>query len=142
MAESYSTFDESEFPLVKITFNLKDPSPEHFMQFIDGQKKLLTRNKEFVLLMDARKVGFLSSEIRIMQGNFFKEYKEPLKKYCLGAVLLVSSPIVKMMLKGMMLIAPPPNNTIVCSNELEARKLADEMCKKKEIQIGSGELIT
>lgn len=61
----YSTFDESEFPIVKVTFNLKHPNLNQFMQFIDAQKRILNKKEKFVLLMNARNVSFLSSDFRI-----------------------------------------------------------------------------
>jgi hypothetical protein len=137
----YCSVDESQFPMVKIYFHLKDPTLLQFNQFLDEQKRLLTYQKEFVLLMDATKVGFLSSEIRIAQGNFFKEYNDTLKKYCLGAVLLVSSSLVKMMIKGMMLISAPPNQTLICSNENEARVLAENLIKKQKFTIREDHLV-
>lgn len=123
----YATFDESDFPIVKVTFNIKDPTLDQFKQFIDGQKRFLSYAKPFVLLMDARKVGFLSSEIRIEQGNFFKSDRDRLIKYCIGAVLWVNSPIVSMMIKGIMLIESPPNETFITSNIEEANKKVAEL---------------
>ncbi|GCC53458.1 hypothetical protein SanaruYs_37020 [Chryseotalea sanaruensis] len=123
----YATFDESDFPIVRVTFNIKNPTLDQFKQFIDGQKKLLSYLKPFVLIMDARNVGFLSSEIRIEQGTFFKNDRERLNKYCIGAVLWVSSPIVSMMIKGMMLIEKPPNETFITSNIDEVNRKVEEL---------------
>jgi hypothetical protein len=123
----YATFDESDFPIVKVTFNIKDPTLDQFKQFIDGQKKLLAYAKPFLLSMDARKVGFLSSEIRIEQGNFFRDDRERLVKYCIGAVIWVNSPIVSMMIKGMMLIEKPPNETFITSNIEEVNRKVDAL---------------
>jgi hypothetical protein len=126
----YATFDESGFPVVKVTFNIKDPTLDEFKQFIDGQKRILCYAKPFVLLMDARTVGFLSSEIRIEQGNFFKNDRERLNKYCIGAVIWVNSPIVSLMIKGMMLIERPPNETFITANIDEANKKIEELKSK------------
>jgi hypothetical protein len=126
----YATFDESDFPVVKVTFNIKDPTLNEFKQFIEGQKRILSYAKPFILLMDARMVGFLSSEIRIEQGNFFKNDRERLNKYCIGAVLWVNSPIVSLMIKGMMLIERPPNETFITSNLDEVNKKVEELRSK------------
>jgi hypothetical protein len=131
----YATFDETEFPIVKVTFHLKDPSLQQFRQFIAGQKRLLDYKKPFVLFMDARKVGFLSSEIRIEQGNFFKDFNRPLKEFCIGAILHVSSPLVSIMIKGMMLIAPPPNAIHITSDADDATKMAEDLLKKNNVPL-------
>lgn len=118
----YATVNESDFPVVKITFNIKDLTLDQFRQFIEGQKRILSYAKPYILLMDARMVGFLSSEIRIGQGNFFKNDRERLTKYCIGAVLWVNSPIVSVMIKVMMLIERPSNETFITSNIDEVNK--------------------
>ncbi|NBW35495.1 MAG: hypothetical protein EBR30_10850 [Cytophagia bacterium] len=123
----YATFDHSDFPVIKVTFNIKDPTLEEFKQFIQGLKSILYQAKPYVLLMDARKVGFLSSEIRIEQGNFFKNERDRLNKYCIGAVLWVNSPIVSMMIKGMMLIERPPNETFITADAEEVNKKVQEL---------------
>lgn len=137
----FITADESEFPIVKISFNLKEPSKEQFNEFLNCQKDLLSRKKPFVLLMDARKLGFLPAEIRIMQGTFFKDYQQPLKEYCLGASIQVSSPFVKMMIKAMMAIAPPPNHTVISSNAQEARRLAVDILNRNTQNIKKEHLV-
>ncbi|MGC4022188.1 MAG: hypothetical protein QM734_09710 [Cyclobacteriaceae bacterium] len=128
---AYFSADRTEFPIVKVKFLWANPTLKDFNEFLDYQKQLLEAETEFVLQMDSRVLSYLSSEVRIAQGQFFKTYKAPLNKYCLGAVLLVKSPIVKMMLKAMMLIERPPNTVLVTDSEVEASKMAADILKKQ-----------
>ena len=124
MATPYISVDESEFPLVRMKFNIKSPTWEQYETFMHEQLRLLTYEKEMVFLMDCRKFGFLGSEMRIAQGKLFKENQVALQKYLLGAVLIVNSPLVKMMLKAIMLISSPPGKVVIVSSDEQGLVIA------------------
>ncbi|MDN4163931.1 hypothetical protein QWY31_00380 [Cytophagales bacterium LB-30] len=93
--------------------------------------------KPFALYLDARKVGYLSSDIRIAQGKFFKDYKIELNAYCVGAVILVNSPFVSMMLNSISVIENLPKDMYTTFNEAEALNKIEEFLSKIKVASSS-----
>ncbi|MDN4164443.1 hypothetical protein QWY31_02965 [Cytophagales bacterium LB-30] len=126
----YITTDESKLPLVKVTINFGNPSFSDYKLFLDFQIKLLSIKHPFVLYMDARKLGYLSSDIRMAQGKYFKDYKIELNTYCVGTIMLVKSTLASLMFKAVSVMENPPGETYITSDEMEALNKIEELLNK------------
>ncbi|MDN4163932.1 hypothetical protein QWY31_00385 [Cytophagales bacterium LB-30] len=87
----------------------------------------------YALYIDARKLDYLSSDIRIAQGKFFKDYKTEMNTYCIGAVMLVKSPFAFLMHKAISVLENPPGETYFAFTETEALKKTEKFLNKIKV---------
>ena len=126
-AKPYISVDEKELPIIKVTFNFNKETLEDYNAFLGFQQMVLNRYQPYVFKFDCCVMGYLPSEIRIAQGNFFKTNKELLQRYCQGVVLLVKSPLVALMAKGMAMVQGFPFPIFFVTKEEEWNVKAKEL---------------
>lgn len=122
--EEYATFDSSRWPLVKVTFAAHEPSMAEFDEYLNKMQSIYENTTPFVLVLDAAKSKYLSSELRIKQGNWLKKNDKLIKDNCLGMAYYIPSMMVRIILNGIFLIQKPACPYVITSTLQEAEAWA------------------
>ena len=128
---NYAKIDTSGYPIVKVTYAPQEPTLEEFDAYLSSMEALYDDYSDFVIIMDASSTKYLSSELRIRQGNWMKKNESKMKTQVLGIVFIIPSAIVRMILNGIFLIQKLPVPYSVSSNMEEANKWAHEKLSVK-----------
>lgn len=95
------TFDDSLWPLLVVRFS-GTPNPQQFEEYMARRGTYLARNQKHTLIYDTVRFSVLTPEQRQRQIHWLKEHKEPLQTLSLGSALIITSPIVRLLLSGVL----------------------------------------
>ena len=98
---SHITFDDSLWPLLVVRFTGTPTNPQ-FEEYMARRGSYLARNQKHTLIYDTVSFTVLSSEQRQRQIHWLKEHKEPLRTLSLGSALIITSPVVRLLLSGVL----------------------------------------
>lgn len=110
---AYATIDESNLPIVLITFSEKEPTREEFDAYLDAMYKIYARHQPVSFVFDATKVKYLGSEFRIKQGNWLKQHKALIGDVQKCLVFVIPNMMVRFILDAVLLITPLPAPYVV-----------------------------
>ncbi|MEL6534092.1 MAG: hypothetical protein AAFQ98_01705 [Bacteroidota bacterium] len=116
----YATFSDVTEEIVKVSFAGIDPTEQQFEAYLTEFEALLSSRKGFVVILDGSKAKYLSSKLRIRQGNWIKENKGLIKVACRKWCYVINSPLVKFIVQGIFLVQKPPVEYAVFTNYPEA----------------------
>ncbi|WP_448518605.1 hypothetical protein [Rhodoflexus sp.] len=109
----YVTIDESKWPIVLITFNENEPTVEEFDRYLDQIYELYTRRQPVCFVLDATKSKYLSSELRIKQGNWVKQHKELIAEFQRCMIFVIPNMMVRFIFDAVLLVSPLPTPYLV-----------------------------
>jgi hypothetical protein len=95
------TFDDSLWPLLIVRFS-GTPTNQQFEEYMARRGSYLARNQKHALIYDTVRFSVLTPEQRQRQINWLKERKELLQKLSLGSALIITSPMVRLLLSGIL----------------------------------------
>ncbi|WP_375769951.1 hypothetical protein NR798_03415 [Archangium gephyra] len=95
------TIDDSLWPLLVLRFS-GTPTNQQFEEYMARRGNYLARNQKHTLIYDTVSFSVLTGEQRQRQINWLKEHKEPLQKLSLGSALIITSPVVRLLLSGIL----------------------------------------
>ena len=72
----FVTFDETEYPIVKVNFTGVVRSDSDFSQFTDKWLELYERNTKFTFIFDTRNMGLMGPKYCFKMASFIKELKK------------------------------------------------------------------
>lgn len=100
-APSNITIDDSLWPLLVLRFS-GTPTNQQFEEYVARRGSYLARNQKHTLIYDTVSFSVLTGEQRQRQIHWLKEHKEPLQKHSLGSALIITSPVVRLLLSGVL----------------------------------------
>lgn len=100
----YATLEEQDAPLFRIRFSAKEPSCEEFEEYLQILDGLYAKHDKLALFFDASQVKYLSSELRIRQGEWLKENFERMESQCAGVAYFLPNLMTRFILKGIFLV--------------------------------------
>jgi hypothetical protein len=129
-----ATFDISRLPTFIMTLNPVEPTAELMdKNFIEVNKILnQIKDKKGFQIVDLLKAKYLNSDLRIKQGNWLKENDGLLKEKLEGVIIVNNSPIMTIVVRGVLLIKKPPVPMYFVKTMEEALALVD---KKQSILV-------
>ncbi|AKI99581.1 hypothetical protein ATI61_109224 [Archangium gephyra] len=95
------TFDDSLWPLLVVRFS-GTPTKQQFEEYMARRGSYLARNQKHTLIYDTVSFSVLTPEQRQRQIQWLKEHKEPLQTLSLGSALIITSPVVRLLLSGVL----------------------------------------
>jgi len=116
----YATFTDVSEEIVKISFAAFDPNEQQFEAYLNDFEALITSRKGIVVILDGSKAKYLSSKLRIRQGNWIKENKDKIRESCGKWCYVINSPLVKFIMQGIFLVQKPPVEYAVFTSLPEA----------------------
>ncbi len=123
---NFVNIDRSNFPIVTFKISPFEPSLEIYKNYLNDVTEILNRHENMVFIFDLSVGKPLSSEIRILQGEWIKNKEELIKNKLKGMVFVHNSIIMNLMMKGIFLIKKPPVPYVVTKNIEEALNCANE----------------
>lgn len=100
-APSNITFDDSLWPLLVVRFS-GTPTKQQFEEYMARRGSYLARNQQHTLIYDTTSFNVLTGEQRQRQIHWLKEHKEELRTLSLGSALIITSPVVRLLLSGVL----------------------------------------
>ncbi|MBX3187130.1 MAG: hypothetical protein KF819_08950 [Labilithrix sp.] len=111
------SIDTSKWPIVVHTAD-GTPSNEAIDDYIREATDILLRGEPHVTVLDARRVGKATAYTRARSREWLRERRPELASYCLGAVYVVGSPLLRFVVMTVLVVARLPMPYRVCE-ELE-----------------------
>ncbi len=129
------TFDDSEFPLVRVTFE-GDPSEGDFDRYLGDLQKNLDRcerlDRRSGVLLDASRSGPVSASMRKKQAEWTRTHFDRSARYVVGYAFVIHSPVVRGILTAILWLAPLPSPHTVTNTVREAEEwLRDRLAVAK-----------
>ncbi len=124
--QAYATFDESHLPVVTITFTGESATEENFRRYLEQTRQLYARKEPLALIFDATHAGFPGLRFQKMQADWLAENESLMKDYCRGAAYVISSALIRTVLKGIFALQAQPVPYIVVGSVEEAGQWAEE----------------
>jgi hypothetical protein len=111
--------DDRYWPLVLFRFS-GDVSLPQLNEYLKRQEKMLERREMMGSLVLTDNLKLWDTPVLRRQAEWIKTNVEQLRRYSVGAALIIGSPVVRGMLKAVLWIQPMPQPHLVCSNVDEA----------------------
>lgn len=116
----WATYDDSNFPTVKVTMkgNIKDSAD--FEQFLQGWLDQYKRKENFNFIFDTREVGWVNIKYAYRMSKFIKELKKNDIEYLTHSYIIHDSWYIKGLLKFIFALqSPVAPVTMITPNEME-----------------------
>jgi len=94
----FVTFDEVEYPIVKVNFTGVVRSDNDFSQFTDKWLELYERNANFTFIFDTRNMGIMGPKYCFKMASFIKELKKRQIQYLEKSIIIVSNRYIRFLL--------------------------------------------
>ena len=94
----FVTFDEVEYPIVKVNFTGVVRSDNDFSQFTDKWLELYERNVNFTFIFDTRNMGIMGPKYCFKMASFIKELKKRQIQYLEKSIIIVSNRYIRFLL--------------------------------------------
>ncbi|HEX9105168.1 MAG TPA: hypothetical protein VF997_23315 [Polyangia bacterium] len=123
--------DEGAWPLVIFRFR-GQASMEELNTYLARQDVLLARKEPMLSLVLAQEAKLWETPVLRRQADWIKQNQELLRRYSLGAALVIQSPIVRGMLKAILWIQPMPQpHAVFPTVEGALRWLREQVARAK-----------
>ncbi len=126
--------DERRWPLVVYRFRGR-VSMEEMNDYLARQDVLLARHQPTLSLVLTEEPKLWETPVLRRQAEWIKKNEETLRRYSLGAALVIESPIVRGMLKAVLWIQPMPQPYAVFPTIEEALRWLREQVARAKLSI-------
>jgi len=126
----YATFSSYNTSVIYIKFSEAEPTAQEFEDYLGKMKELTDNKRKTVLVFDSTATKYLSSDLRIRQGQWIKQNQEELKKYIIGGAFIIPSMVIRVVFNCILAIQKLPYPHTVVSNKEDALKWAVEKAEK------------
>jgi len=127
---NYFSANVDKFPTVLITFTGTNATDEEFEEYINCLATMYIQKEVFVILSDSRKGNYMKSKHRIDLGNWTKKNEDMIQKQCKGVAFVMSSVIIKTMLKGIFMVQAPPYKYLIVDDIEKAEEWLAKQLEK------------
>ena len=93
----WATFDDSEFPFIRVKLNGKIQNNVDFCNFTTTWDSYNLRRSEYVFLFDSREVGYVSIKYAFKMASFIKELKRK-EQYLKSSIIIVENKYLRFLL--------------------------------------------
>lgn len=131
----FAEFNESQFPIVKITLNNRIDNNEDFNNFLNGWLKYYQQKKEVVFLFDATNVGYIPITYCFKMSTFIRELKQLDKQYLQRSFIVANSWIVKSLLRIIFSIQSPVAPVYIIRTQELALLMNQDIIDTKSISL-------
>lgn len=94
----FVTFDETEYPIVKVNFTGVVRDDNDFSQFTDKWLELYERNANFTFIFDTRNMGMMGPKYCFKMASFIKQLKKRQIQYLEKSIIIVSNRYIRFLL--------------------------------------------
>jgi hypothetical protein len=111
--------DDTYWPLIVFRFS-GQVSMAELDNYLKWQAEMVARCLPNASLVLTENLRMWEMPVLRKQAMWIKEHEQLLRKYSLGAALVITSPVVRGMLKALLWMQPMPQPHFVCSSPEEA----------------------
>jgi len=94
----FVTFDETEYPIVKVNFTGVVRNDSDFSKFTDKWLELYERNANFTFIFDTRNMGMMGPKYCFKMASFIKQLKKRQIQYLEKSIIIVSNRYIRFLL--------------------------------------------
>tara|TARA_Y100001970_G_C13494876_1_gene490760 strand:- start:59 stop:493 length:435 start_codon:yes stop_codon:yes gene_type:complete len=102
----WATYDDTEFPLIRVKLEGKIQNNEDFYNFTTTWDSYNSRRSDYVLVFDAREVGYVSIKYAFKMASFIKELKRK-EQYLKSSIIIVESKYLRFLLNLIFTLQKP-----------------------------------
>ncbi len=129
-------FDDSLWPLLIVTFEGPHTDAQ-FEEYLERHAGYLRRGEKYVALMDAQNAASPSLPQRKRQADWIRKHEDAIQAQQLGAVFVITSPLIRMALNVIYTMRPPPYPYAVVGDLNAAREWSAETFRKAGLVLPS-----
>ena len=118
----WATFDESDFPKIKITLNGVPENEEDFTNFLtkwDSYNGEHLNGKNYVFIFDTNNVGMVNPKYALKMSSFIKELKAK-PQFLKASVIKCNSAYTRFLLRIIFWLQKPVANVYIISKDDDA----------------------
>ena len=131
----FAEFNESQFPIIKITLNNSIEDDNDFNNFLNGWLKYYQQKKEVIFLFDATNVGYIPIKYCFKMSTFIRELKQVDKQYLQRSFIVANSWIVKSLLRIIFSIQSPVAPVYIVRTQELALLMNQDIIDTKSISL-------
>ena len=94
----FVSFDETEYPIVRVNFTGVVRNDNDFSQFTNKWLELYERNANFTFIFDTRNMGIMGPKYCFKMASFIKELKKRQIQYLEKSIIIVSNRYIRFLL--------------------------------------------
>ena len=94
----FVSFDETEYPIVRVNFTGVVRNDNDFSQFTNKWLELYERNANFTFIFDTRNMGIMGPKYCLKMASFIKELKKRQIQYLEKSIIIVSNRYIRFLL--------------------------------------------
>ena len=121
----FSTFDETEFPIVKVTLTGKIKTDNDFIEFTEGWLNLYDKNEHFYLVFDTKEMKIVNIKYCLYMALFIRKlHKHSKKSYLVNSKIYIYNKFIFNLLKIIFELQKPvaPVNILLFGEQEESIK--------------------
>lgn len=103
----FADYNYQYFPYVIVTFQESITNEQEFDQFLLEWLRLYERQKNFYLIFDTTKMGFVKLKYCLMMSSFIKNLRQRPHQYLQKSYIIVSSQLIEKLLDMVFYLQPP-----------------------------------
>ena len=118
--KKYAEINQSEFPIVTVTFTGEAADAENFPLYMAEVKAVYEQKKTTSIIFDASEAVLPSVAFQKMQAQWLKDNTQLMKDYCVGTAYIIPNIIIRNVLKAIFSFQSQPVPYLVCRDYAEA----------------------
>lgn len=93
----WATFDDSEYPLIRVKLKGKIKNNVDFCNFTTTWESYNSRRTEYVFVFDSREVGYVNMKYAFKMASFIKDLKRK-EQYLKSSIIIVENKYLRFLL--------------------------------------------
>jgi hypothetical protein len=126
--------DDRYWPLLVFRFS-GQVSMEEMEAYLKRQDEMLVRGQKMASLVLTDHLRMWEMPVMRRQAAWIKEHEPTLRKLSLGAALVITSPVVRGMLKALLWMQPMPQPHLVCATPEQALAWLRERFRAADVNL-------
>jgi hypothetical protein len=126
--------NDRHFPLLVFRFSGEVSLPE-LEDYLKRQEEFFARGQPMVSVALTHNLKIWEPKVLRRQATWMKDHSELLRKYLVGAAMVITTPAVRGMLKAIMWIQPIHQPYKVCADIPEALEWLRNRCREAGVAI-------
>lgn len=102
----YAFIDQSDFPLVTVTFTGAKATDENFQTYLEELSGIYAKEEPFIMVFDATQAVLPNIKYQRRQAQWMSEHHQSIETYCLGTAYVIPHDIIRTVLKAIFALQP------------------------------------
>ncbi|MGY6523144.1 MAG: STAS/SEC14 domain-containing protein [Mongoliitalea sp.] len=131
--EKYATIDETDFPLVRVTFTGAKSTDANFQTYLNENKACYRHQRSLGILFDASNASIPSLKHQQMQAAWLKENSNLMVDFCVGTAYVIPNAAIRAILKMIFSFQKQPVPYSIFEHIHEAEQWLQSVLSKDKI---------